>query len=920
MIFRYTLSLFLLTFFTFVILHAQPANDDCGNATVLSNVNDFCSELGAFTNEGATAGFGGNPTCWPAGSETTDVWFSFTAIATDVNVRVIGFTSANTAGGTLQEPQFVIYSGNCNGTLTEIGCSSDNFGNNIAETFAGPLNIGQTYLIRVDARNNNTGNFQLCVNNFNQVPDPSSDCPTGVVLCDKSPFTVESVIGSGNDPNELNTVSCFGGAGEFSSAWYRWTAKDPGTLAFTLTPSNPSDDLDFVVFELPNGLDDCSNKQEIRCMASGENVGASFQDYVRCTGSTGLSLGSSDTQEFPGCQPGDDNFLSAIDMVAGMSYALVVMNFSNTGNGFSIEFDGTGTFQGPDANFTETDNPLCQNETVTFTDASVSLAGIDEWDWSFGAGASPASATGQGPHEVSYSSPGTKFIVLTVLSSAGCLVTRVDSIEVLPVPQVDVMVSPDFCDPDIKSGDIFLTSTGTTGPNLYNFDNSGVFTSDSFLIDVASGNHQVVVMDANGCQQALDIFLPEGLALNSSVNPVTPPTCNGDSDAAISISIEIANLPVTFDFGNGPQTDSVLQNIPAGTYNVSAVDAIGCEGNFTIVVEDPPLLELTLNPENISCFGEQDGRVTAIAKGGAGNFNYIWNTGSTFPQIDGLLEGTYDVTVTDGNGCQQMAEANIIEPPELFLDLANVSDVVCNGESSGVITVQANGGTPPFLYSSNGATFQDSPNLGGLPVGDYTVIVRDGRGCTQQIDATVNEPPPLIVNAGPDQTIDLGFTVDLTAQVSPPFRPVNFQWTPAATIVDSTAQKITAQPFENTTFVVNIVDQTGCTASDAVKVKVKLKRPVYIPNAFSPNGDGRNDFFSVFAGPAARIVRRMKIFSRWGSMVYEANDFPLNDPTFGWDGTFRGRAMDPAVFVYFAEVEFIDGEVVLFKGDVTIVK
>ena len=499
---------------------------------------------------------------------------------------MIGNTPGPTgSGGTLDNPQFAIYSGTCTGILTEIQCASDGFGSNITETFAGPLTVGQTYFIRVDGRFGNTGTFQLCVNNFNAVADPSGDCPTGVILCDKSSFTVESLVGTGSLNNEFNSSICI--QTEFASAWYRWTCEDPGSLTFTITPTNPDDDIDFALFELPGGIDDCGNKQKLRCEAAGENVGEPFASWAVCTGPTGLAFGEPDTDEFPGCNNGNNNFVSEIDMIAGRSYALIINNFSNTGNGFTIEFGGTGTFQGPNVEF-DAPPTVCENQPITFIDASSSVDGISAWEWNFGVGANPATAMGEGPHEVTYSSPGPKSISLSITSESGCVLTSIDNITVLEEPSVDNEIIADYCGVTETTGAIILSPTGSATPYMYNWNASGNFTTDSTLTDLTSGTYVVEVMGADGCTQLFTFDVPEGLSLEAGADPVTPPTCNGDMDGSISVSIEIANDPVTFDFGNGPQSSNELNNISAGTYNVQVVDGQGCEGFFTIVVEDFP--------------------------------------------------------------------------------------------------------------------------------------------------------------------------------------------------------------------------------------------------------------------------------------------------------------------------------------------
>ena len=124
----------------------------------------------------------------------------------------------------------------------------------------------------------------------------------------------------------------------------------------------------------------------------------------------------------------------------------------------------------------------------------------------------------------------------------------------------------------------------------------------------------------------------------------------------------------------------------------------------------------------------------------------------------------------------------------------------------------------------------------------------------------------------------------------------------------------------STAFSVRVIDNNGCSAADVARVIVRKDYNVFIPNVFSPNGDGANDVFMIFAGKEAKQVKAFQVFNRWGEPVMEWYDFPPNDPRFGWDGNFRGQLMNGAVFAYFAEIEMVDGQVVVFKGDVTLMR
>ena len=112
----------------------------------------------------------------------------------------------------------------------------------------------------------------------------------------------------------------------------------------------------------------------------------------------------------------------------------------------------------------------------------------------------------------------------------------------------------------------------------------------------------------------------------------------------------------------------------------------------------------------------------------------------------------------------------------------------------------------------------------------------------------------------------------------------------------------------------------GCSDSDALEVIIKTRGNIFIPNSFTPNGDGINDVFSIYGNDQVSRIRNLAIFDRWGNALYARSDLPINDPSAGWDGTFRDEVMDPGVYIYVVEVELVDGTVRLYKGDVTLTR
>jgi gliding motility-associated-like protein len=179
----------------------------------------------------------------------------------------------------------------------------------------------------------------------------------------------------------------------------------------------------------------------------------------------------------------------------------------------------------------------------------------------------------------------------------------------------------------------------------------------------------------------------------------------------------------------------------------------------------------------------------------------------------------------------------------------------------------------------------------------------------------VSPAEPLFRELGEDEEIRLGESVQLSIDVQN-FDIAGFTWQPDTL---SSLEPV-VMPEETTTYRLTAQDAAGCTATDFITVIVEKTRNVYAPNVFSPNDDGRNDYFTLFAGPDVVGLKSFQIYNRWGEQVFVGGTQALNNELLGWDGRHRGEPMDPGVFVFYAEVEFVDGHVEMIKGDFVLMR
>ena len=281
--------------------------------------------------------------------------------------------------------------------------------------------------------------------------------------------------------------------------------------------------------------------------------------------------------------------------------------------------------------------------------------------------------------------------------------------------------------------------------------------------------------------------------------------------------------------------------------------------------------------------------------------------------------GIYTLTVVNEFGCQATDQVEVFEnlnEPQPFISFQNIS---CFGVEDGVITIDSiTGGVPPYEVSLNG---QNIASLVNLDAGQYTIEVSGANGCSSIEQITLLEPEELVVDIEADlnaqNLITFGDSVLLKAFYQPTNRPIDtIVWNPSIT----GGLNAFVSPEIQTTYTITVIDENGCLAMDDITIFVERVRPVFIPNVFSPNEDGNNDIFYIQAGPQVTQIKSFYIYSRWGESLFEVQNFQPNDPTFGWNGTHRGQEVNTGVYVFIAEVEFIDGQVLIYKGDVTLLR
>ena len=837
-------------------------NDECNEAILIADPENFCSAVGEGATTGATASNVPPSGCFNINSQ--DVWFSFVAVASEATVIIRGLTF-DMPGGTLLRPTVALYRGPCD-ALTELDCQSDLFFNNTVELSVSGLTPGETYYFRVEGVI--PGTFQYCLRNYFFNGTLSGDCPTAVILCDKSPFNVEVVEGAGNDPTELDDAPCFNGfASETNSTWYVFTAANSGSLEFTLTPNNPADDLDFVVYRLPNGVGDCSGKNLLRCMAAGDIFFPS-----PCMGPTGLNSSATDISEDAGCAANQDNFLAALQMVPGATYALAVNNFTASGNGFQIEWGGTGNFMGPNAGFVsdQPDSTLCLGETITFTDASTNINGaITAWHWNFGLDAQPDTVSSQGPHTVQYTTAGSKTVSLRVKTATGCEVTVTRTFLVETCCGLSAGFVGNNADSTVCLGkSVVFTDTSST--------DNGLITSWQW--DFGAG-----------------------------AQPDTANTAGPHTVQYATAGSKIVSLRVETSTGCDV---TVTRTLTVDTCCVVSADFVSSIADSTVCLGD------TIIFTDASTTG--DGTITAWRWdfGGGAQPAIADSPGPHTVQYATAGSKIISLRVESSTGCDATLTRTFLVDTCCVVSAGffsnNADSTVCLGK--GVVftdTSSTGNGTITRWQWDFGLGAQPDTALTAGPhtvryatAGSKMVSLRVGTslGCTAVVSRMLQVDTCCAVSAAIEFPLDCATPcTTATVVVTNAFPPVAYQWSSGQT--DSVATDLAPGDY-----IITVTDALGCT--DTVSFRIEPSAQFDIPNAFTPNGDSVNDvFFPVGEGFE---VLELVVYSRWGQKVWSGNSG-------GWDGRLDGNDLPSDVYAYRSKVRF-KGVVEERKGEVMLLR
>ncbi|MCX6258073.1 MAG: gliding motility-associated C-terminal domain-containing protein, partial [Bacteroidia bacterium] len=452
---------------------------------------------------------------------------------------------------------------------------------------------------------------------------------------------------------------------------------------------------------------------------------------------------------------------------------------------------------------------------------------------------------------------------------------------------------------------IDLTVTGGTTPYSYIWSN-GATTQD--LIGIPADNYFVTITDHNGCShtQAFAIVQPLLLVLDAQITIVS---CYADSSGSIDLTVNGGITPYQYSWSTG-STNQDISSLTAGTYLVTVSDNNNCIGTGSYVISQPgTTLNLSILAIALNCFSDTSGTINLSVSGGNQPYHYTWSNGATSQDLTGLTIGVYSVTVIDANGCMQsdstnVNSANLVHVTVTVTSIFNGYAVSCYGGSDGMIDLTVNGGTPPYSYSwNNGLTDQ---NLIDVQSGTYYVTVTDLNGCNDVGVAYLIQPPQLttsesVIHPTCPDFADGSIALTVSGGVS----PYNYNWSNLQVL-----PAITALP--EGVYTVTITDGNNCTLVNEYTLSNIYEQCIFIPSAFTPNGDGFNDIWNI-RGIDLYPNTIIDVYNRWGQLLFRS-DIGYHQK---WDGKFNGNILPSDTYHYVVNLR--NGKAPII-GTVTIVR
>lgn len=416
----------------------------------------------------------------------------------------------------------------------------------------------------------------------------------------------------------------------------------------------------------------------------------------------------------------------------------------------------------------------------------------------------------------------------------------------------------------------------------------------------------------------------------------TSTTCFGDNDGSLSFQVNNGTPPFIYTWQHLSNTltgvgeietlseEIVISDLPVGTVIIEVNDNYGNVDIIIAEVTQPSLIENTFvlsdfNGFNVRCAGDENGSVTTSPIGGIAPYDFSWSFGASSTIVSNLSAGSYVLTITDALGCELIEEVRIIEPNQLTADIS-FEDPTCVGLETGMITINnVNGGIGPYSNSLNDGERTNTINYEDLSPEKYTILIEDANGCLIEVSDILIAPQIPEINGTQTYSTLLGCETQIDTEIND-IEVSQIVWQDGSYLNCTDCLDPIATPFDSEENLLIVTSVDNCSDSLSISISVDKNRQFYAPNIFNPNGQNIGNRTFCLVGNKEVLSINLSVYDRWGNLVFTQEDMSPNDCVNGWDGTIDNEPLETGVYVWLAEVFFIDGFSDTFSGDVTLVK
>jgi gliding motility-associated-like protein len=509
---------------------------------------------------------------------------------------------------------------------------------------------------------------------------------------------------------------------------------------------------------------------------------------------------------------------------------------------------------------------------------------------------------------------------VNVIDAAGCGISSTTTIGGANAINVSTSNIQPICN-GFANGSINVTATGGAGGFAYVLNPGNVNNNSGIFANLSAGIYTIISTDANSCTTVNTITLGQPNPLTITNFTLQDIICAGSNAGIVTINVSGGTGTINYSLNGSTNTNTIgfFGNLSSGNYTVTAIDAQGCtvSSAFTVAAPNPIIINNILVKQP-GCTPNNDGEIIINAAGGNGQLNYSINgtNYSTTPNFNSLTSNIYTITVKDSKGCTATSTTELISNNAPSFIATTTTDIKCFNSNDGeIIALATNGSIPISNYSlSPGGITNSTGIFSNLTAGNYTVTVVDNNACSNVTTLTINAPNELkfvSVNSIADECGSSN-NAKIIASTSGGTNLITYYLEPTNT--QNYSGIFSGLEYGN--YTITAKDLNDCTNSTTISIFEKICcENVFVPTAFSPNNDGRNDELNLL-NKNGIILDQFIIVNRWGNIVFTAQH--IDDR---WDGKYKSIDAELGTYYYLLKYKCSSTDKNYFyKGDILLVR